>query len=251
MLLQSNFVKEGERIDDLQYDGLKIIQNPSLYCFTSDAVLLANMVKANHKDVVCDLGTGSGIIATIVATKTNCKKVYGVELQAYMSDMASRSVKMNGLEDRIEIINSPMQNATEILGKESCSVVVCNPPYQKVGAGEKQLKEEIAISRHEVKVTLEEIVTSACNLLKYGGKFYIIHQAKRMAELIYLLEKHDLRVKKIIMIQPKANKNVDTVIVEATKNGKVGLIVPPPLVVFNDDGTPTSTVESIYRNDER
>ena len=110
--------------------------------------------------------------------------------------------------------------------------------------------ELIAVGRKSTK-WFEEIVTSACNLLKYGGKFYIIHQAKRMAELIYLLEKHDLRVKKITMIQPKANKNVDTVIVEATKNGKVGLIVPPPLVVFNDDGTPTSTVESIYRNDER
>lgn len=251
MLCKNNLVKEGERIDDLQYDGLRIIQNPSLYCFTSDAVLLANFVKATKKDVVVDLGTGSGIIATIVATKTNAKKVYGVEIQPYMSDMASRSVKLNGLEDKIEIINRPMQTAFEVLGKESCSVVTCNPPYQKIGAGEKQLTEEIAISRHEVKVTLEEIVVSASTLLKYGGKFYVIHQAKRLAELTYLLEKHNLRVKKITMIQPKANKNVDTVIVEATKFGKVGLIIPPPLVVFNDDGTPTREVEKIYRNDER
>lgn len=242
-------LKAGERLDDLEYGGLKIIQNPSLYCFTSDAVLLANMVKAGPKDTVCDLGTGSGIIATIIATKCNPKKVYGVEIQDTLYDMAKRSVQYNNLEDKIEIIHSPMQNITEILGKNTMSRVVCNPPYQRIGAGEKQLKEEIAICRHELKVTLEEIVITARDLLQYGGKFYIVHQAKRLATLINLLENNDLRVKQINMIQPKASKNVDTVIVEAVKNGNEGLVIPPAIIVNNDDNTLSDTVKGFYKKD--
>lgn len=249
MLSKDNYIKEGERLDDLGYDGLYIIQNPSLYCFTSDAVLLANSVRANSRDIVCDLGTGSGIIATIIATKTKAKKVFGVEIQPELYDMASRSVQLNGLEDKIEIIHSPMQEAHKILGKNSCSVVVCNPPYQKVGAGEQQLDERLAICRHELKVTLSEIVETAKNLLNYGGKFYIIHQAKRLSELIYLLESNDIKVKKIDLIQPKATKNVDTVIVTAIKNGNDGLIIPPPIVVNKEDNTLTEIVEKMYKKD--
>lgn len=242
-------LKVGERLDDLEYDGLKIIQNPSLYCFTSDSILLANMVKAGSKDTVCDLGTGSGIIATIIATKCNPKKVYGIELQESMFDMAKRSVILNNLEDKIEIIHSPMQKATEILGKNSMTRVVCNPPYQKVGAGDTQLKDEIAICRHEIEVTLEEIVVVARDLLKFGGKFYIVHQAKRLATLINLLENNNLRVKQINMIQPKSTKNVDTVIVEAVKNGNEGLIIPPAIIVNNEDNSLTDKVKEFYKKD--
>lgn len=247
MLSKNSLLKENERLDDLEYDGLKIIQNPSLYCFTSDAVILANTVKASSRDIVCDLGTGSGIIATIIATKTSAKRVFGVEIQTEMAEMAARSVEYNGLSDKIEILNMPMQEAYKHIGKESCSVVVCNPPYQKAGAGEKQPDEKLAICRHEVKVTLEEIVESARNLLKYAGKFYIIHQAKRMAELIFLLEKNDLRVKKINMIQPKSTKNIDTVIVEATKFGKIGMVIPPPIVVNNEDNSLSEIVKNMYK----
>ena len=239
----------GERLDDLEYGGFKIIQNPSLYCFTSDAVLLANKVKVGSKDTVVDLGTGSGIIATIIATKFNPKKVYGIEIQESLSSMAKRSVELNELTDKIEIINAPMQDATKILGKESVTRVVCNPPYQKLGNGETQLKDEIAICRHEVKVTLSEIVETARDLLKFAGKFYIVHQAKRLGELIYLLEKNNLKVKEINLIQPKATKNVDTVIVEAVKGGNDGLIIPPPIVVNNEDNSVTEIIKGMYRKD--
>ena len=248
MLLKPN-LKAGERLDDLEYDGLKIIQNPSLYCFTSDAILLANMVKAGSKDTVCDLGTGSGIIATIIATKCNPQKVYGIEIQESLFDMAKRSVEYNNLDDKIEIIHSSIQNACDILGKNSMTRVVCNPPYQKIGAGETQIKEELAICRHEVMVTLEEIVVVARDLLKFGGKFYIVHQAKRLATLINLLENNNLRVKQINLIQPKSTKNVDTVIVEAVKNGKEGLIIPPAIIVNNEDNSVTEKVKEFYRKD--
>ena len=242
-------LKAGERLDDLEYGGFKIIQNPSLYCFTSDAVLLANMCKVGSKDTVVDLGTGSGIIATIIATKFNPKKVYGIEIQECLYDMAKRSVELNELTDKIEIINAPMQDAPKLLGKESVTRVVCNPPYQKLGNGVTQEKDELAICRHEIKVTLEEIVNVARDLLKFGGKFYIVHQAKRLSELIYLLEKNNLKVKQINMIQPKASKNVDTVIVEAVKGGNDGLIIPPPIIVNNDDNSITEKVKGFYRKD--
>ena len=249
MLSKHSLVNVGERLDDLEYGGFKIIQNPSLYCFTSDAVLLANMVICGSRDTVCDLGTGSGIIATIIATKFNAKKVYGIEIQPCMADMAKRSVMYNDLEEKIEIINTSIQNAVSVLGKGNMSRVVCNPPYQKLGAGEKQLKEELAICRHEVAVTLEEIVKTASELLQFAGRFYIIHQAKRLAELIFLLEKYNLKVKKINLIQPKADKNVDTVIVEAVKNGKDGVVIPPPIIVNNSDNTLSDTVKGMYKKE--
>lgn len=241
-------LKPCERLDNLQYGGLCIIQNPSLYCFTSDAVLLANMVKANSRDTVVDFGTGSGIIATIIATKTKAKKVIGLELQEELLDMATRSVQLNNLVDKIEIISADIKQAENILGVGTMSVVVCNPPYESLSIGESNASDNIAICRHEVAITLEEIIQQAGRVLKFRGKLYIIHKARRLAESMSYMRTYGIEPKVITLITPKPNKRVDTVIIEAIRGGEIGVEIRN-LTVYNENGTYTKEAEVLYKTD--
>lgn len=243
MICYNTFMlKENEQFEDLEYNGLEIIQNKEGYRFTSDAVLLANCVKALPKHRVVDLGTGSGIIAIIIAAKTKAQQVFGIEIQPQLADMAQRSVAHNAMTDRITIINCPMQQAKEKIGG-GFDVVVCNPPYEKatcVSSAEKD------ICKSEQLVTLEEVIATATSLLKFGGVFYVINKAKRLAEIIYEMKQKGIEPKKITLIQPKADKDIDTVIVEGKKGAKPSLVVPKPLVVYGEDGEYTAEVRRMY-----
>lgn len=235
-------LKENEQFEDLEYNGLEIIQNREGYRFTSDAILLANCVKALPKHKVADLGTGSGIIAILIAAKTRAKHVFGIEIQPQLADMAQRSVIHNGLSDRITIINCPMQSAREQIGG-GFDIAVCNPPYEKAGCASLTEKD---ICKSEQLVKLEEVVASAVSLLKFGGVFYIINKAKRLAEIIYEMKQKGIEPKKITLIQPKADKDIDTVIVEGKKGAKPSLVVPKPLVIYGEDGQYTAEVRRMY-----
>ena len=242
------FDDQKERIDDLEYKGLKLIQDKEGYCFSSDAVLLANIVKANNKDIVVDFGSGSGIISILVASKTNAKKVYGIEIQSKMADLAKRNVELNSLKDKIEIINEDLKNSDKIFGKESVSVVVCNPPYFKSTSGEVSSNDVKAISRTELKCTLEDIISSASKILKYSGKMYLIHKSERMAEVLKTLSLNSLEPKKLTLIYPKRTKQVDTFIVEAQKCGSVGLKMED-IVVYEENGEMTTIAKKLYCKD--
>lgn len=235
-------LKENEQFEDLEYNGLEIIQNRAGYRFTSDAVLLANYVKALPKHRVVDLGTGSGIIAILVAAKTKAKQVIGIEIQPQLADMAQRSVAHNGMSDRITIFNCPMQSAEEKIGG-GFDIAVCNPPYEKAARASLTEKD---ICKSEQLVTLEEVVSSAATLLKFGGVFYIINKAKRLAEIIFEMKQKGIEPKKITLIQPKADKDFDTVIVEGKKGAKPSLVVTKPLIVYGEDGQYTAEVRRIY-----
>lgn len=215
--MDNNFLKENERFDDLG-NGLQIIQHPDKYCFTSDAVALANTVKANTGETVIDLGTGSGIIAILVAAQTKAAQVIGVEIQPDMADMAQRSVKYNKLESRVEIFNLKIQDAVKKFGNESTDIVVTNPPYRKIGSGETSENPSVKLSRSEAAVTLAEIITCAGKLLRFGGKFYMVHQSERLAEIFYLMKEKKIEPKILRFIHPQ------TIIVEGIKGGKEGLI---------------------------
>lgn len=236
-------LKENEKLESLDCNGLEIIQHTEGYRFTSDSVLLANMVKAMPHHRVVDLGTGSGIIAILIASKKQPKEVIGVEIQPRLADMATRSVIYNKLEDKITIINKPMQNIDKEIGN-NFDIVVCNPPYEKAT---KKEPAESDICRYEHCVTLEEVIATAEKLLKYGGTFYIINRAKRLAEIIYYMKQKKLEPKKIVMIQPKASKAIDTVIVEGKKGGKPSVLVPKPFVLYNEDGSLTEEARRIYQ----
>lgn len=214
-----------ERLDDLQYNGMHILQRVDKYCFTSDAVVLANAVKGAKGKVVVDLGAGSGVISLLVAAKQFPKHVYAVELQPVMADLARRNVAGNSLDDVIEVLEIPMQKSLDYIPRESVDVVVCNPPYSRMCDRETQEDEEIAICRHEMAVTMHEVVATSNALLRYGGYLYIMYKAERLQELLDELLAVNIPAKTLYLLNVK-NRIVDAVIVVAKKGGsKLGMSV--------------------------
>lgn len=217
---RKNLLREGERLDDLQYKDLFIIQHPKKYCFTSDAVMLANFVKGGSKDKMVDLCSGSGIIGLLASQKQNIKFTVLVELQEYLADMSRRSVEYNQLQDKITVVNRKLQGVSKEIGEGEFSIVVCNPPYKLNGSILNE-NSEIAICRHEIAVTLEDIVKETSKLLKYGGKFYTVNKEERLVDIACLCRKYGMEVKKIAIIPSEKGANV--VMVEALKGGKSGV----------------------------
>lgn len=238
-------LNENERLDDLEYKGLRLIQDKNGYCFTSDAVLLANMVRAGKNDVVVDFGCGNGVVAILVAGKTTAKSVVGIEMQECAYELAVRNVELNAMQDRIRLINDDIINADRVLGKESVSVVVCNPPYFEKDSGQKRVSESVALSRHESTCNLDDIVTKASEVLKYGGKLWMIHKCERMAEVLTSMSNHNLEPKKVTLIYPKANKIPDTFVVEGKKSSASGMKIDS-IVVYDQEGNMTEQAKRLY-----
>lgn len=201
--------------------GLKIYQSDKLYKFTTDAIALANFVPDQTNKKVVELGSGSGVISILLASVKNAKSVVAVEVQKNLAEMSQKSVEINNLNDKITIVNLPMQNINKTIG-DHFDTVVCNPPYRKVGSGEKQLEDTIAICRHEILVTLAEVVETASILLNSKGSFYIVHQSERLAEVCYLMKQFDIEPKQILPIAPNLQKEPNLVIVRGVKHGNVG-----------------------------
>ena len=235
----------NEEIFDLECHGLKIIQDPMGYAFTTDAVLLANVVKAYRNERVCELGSGSAVISLLLSKKTPAKEIVGIEIQPRLADMAIRSIKLNELEDRIRIINCDMKIAHTKVDK-TFDVVCVNPPYMEYD-GDKERATEIDVCKREVLVKLCEVVESASRLLKYGGRFYCIVKAERLTDLITSMREFKIEPKSLIPVQPTLKKDIDTIIVEGRKNGNNGIKLYKPLVICNEDGSYTKEVEEMYR----
>ena len=233
------------RLDDLQCKGLKIMQYPDGYCFTSDAVLLANTVRCKCGDTIVDFGCGNGVISLLLTAKTPCEKVIGIELQQDVAELAIKNVELNNLQDKITILNGDIANAPDILGKESVQVVVCNPPYFSSDSGEKRESPQIALSRHESSCNLEGIIQSASKILKFGGAFYIIHKTSRMAEVITYCSQNKLIPKTLTLIYPKISKKADTFALTCKKCGRHSLAVEK-LVVYNEDRSMTEEAKAMY-----
>lgn len=219
----NNLVYEDERLDDIG-NGISIIQKPYAYCFTSDSVLLANLVSANKKSVVVDLCSGSGIVGILINMKHSPKETICVELQSYLADMCERSIKYNNLT-HIWVQNSDVKDVHNTIGREIADIVTANPPYYRLNEGQIAPDEKIAIARHELKLNLQDLVASANRLLKYGGRFYVVYRADRLAELITTLSENKLEPKEIVCVQPTAKKEVDTVLVVAKKGAEKGVRV--------------------------
>lgn len=235
---------ENERLDDLQYKGLRLIQRTDLYCFTSDAVILANTVKASRKETVVDFGCGNGAITILVQAKTNCKQVIGIEIQEVAAELAKRNAELNGI-DNIQIINDDINNSTKYLANESIDCVVCNPPYFRHGQGETRLKKEIALSRHESTCTLEQIIIQAAKCLRFDGRLYMVHKCERLAEVLTYLSNNKLEPKELLLIYPKANKRPDAFVVTAKKGGNSGMLINS-LVVYDDNGEMSEQAKELY-----
>ena len=214
-------IKETERLEDLQFNNLFIIQDTKGYRFTSDAVALANFVKVKSGGKLIDLCSGSGVIGILASAKNKVSKTVLVEIQECLSDMSRRSVEYNKLEN-IEVVNAPLQNISKTVGVGVYDTVVCNPPYKKCGTAKLlNENESIAIARHELTVTLEEIIKEASVLLKFGGEFCIINKEERLVDMMVLLRKYNLEPK-VLKLLP-STKGANVVMLKAKKGGKSGI----------------------------
>jgi tRNA1Val (adenine37-N6)-methyltransferase len=239
-------VKEHERIDDLQLNGLKLIQDPGGFCFGIDAVLLSDFVKLKRRDTAVEFGTGTGVIPILLSGKTQFQKIYAYEVQPEVADMASRSVRMNDLDSKIEIVADNLVNATGRFSAQSIDAVFTNPPYMGTEGGIKNLEDRKAISRHEVLCNLEDIIRTASFLLKDGGNFYMIHRPHRLVDIIALCRQYQIEPKVIRMIQPFAGKKPNIFLIRCTKYGRPDLKFLDPLIVYETPGVYTEEIYRIY-----
>ena len=240
-------LKENERIDDLEFEDLKIIQNTKGFCFGIDSVLLSDFAKNIKKNyTIVDLGTGTGIISILLSKKTEAKKIYGIELQEEVCDMASRSVLLNNLQDKIEIINKNIKNISDTLGINVSDVVVTNPPYKKYGTGLLNEDDSKIISRHEKECTLEDVIKQSFKILKDKGLFYMVHRPDRLVDIIYLMRKYKIEPKEIRIVYSNIKSKAVLVLIKGIKNAGEELKVLSPLYIYNEDGTYTDEVLKIY-----
>ncbi len=230
------YLKEGERIDDLQRNGYRIIQNPEKFCFGIDAVLLSGFAAAKKGDRVLDLGTGTGILPILMTAKTDAKEFKALEIQEESADMAARSVKMNKLQDRIQIVTGDIKEAENIFEPASFDVVTTNPPYMISGHGLKNPDSPKAIARHEVLCDLSDVCRAAAFCLRDGGKLYMVHRPFRLAEIIRCMSEYRIEPKRMRMVYPYVDKEPSIVLIEGAKCGKPRMTVEPPLIIYKDKG---------------
>lgn len=237
--------------DLVGYPNRKIYQDSDWFCFSLDSVLLANFVTILPKTKkVLDLGTGTAPIPLILSLKTKAN-IIGVEIQSEIASLAKDSIKENHLEDQIHIVEIDMKDYAKITESDSFDVVISNPPYFKItDQSYYNLDSHKTIARHEVKVTLEEIIKIARKLLKNNGVFAIVHRTERVIEILNLFQKYGLEPKKMQFIYPKFGKDSNIVMIEGVKNGKQGLTLLAPLYIHNEDGTYTKEYQKIMEEIE-
>lgn len=238
---------ENERIDDLEFKNLKIIQNKDGFCFGIDAVLLSDFAKnMKSKSKVMDLGTGTGIISILLCGKTDLKKIIGVEVQKEVYDMACRNVKLNNLENRFEVINENILNLNKIFDNNSFDVIVTNPPYKKQNTGVINDEEKKLISRHEILASLEDFIRVSSKLLKDKGDFYMVHRPERMVDIFYLMRKYRIEPKEVRLVFSNEKSSPKMLLIKGVKNGGEYLKFRQNLYIYKDNGEYTDEILEIY-----
>ena len=237
---------ENERLDALLSNGLQIIQKTDGFCFGMDAVLLSGFASVKPGERALDLGTGTGIIPLLLSAKTKGDHFTGLEIQTEIMKMAQRSVALNGLEKKIDIIQGDIKEASRIFGAASFDVVTSNPPYMNDAHGLKNPGDVKAISRHEVLCTLEDVVREGTKALKPGGRFYMVHRPHRLAEIITVMRQYKLEPKRMKFVHPFADKDANMVLIEAVRGGGAWLKLEPPVIVYKEPGVYTDEIYEIY-----
>lgn len=240
-------LKENERLDDLQLNKLKIIQNKKWFCYGIDSVLLSDFAKEiRENSTVLDLGAGNGILGLLLCGKTKLKTIIGVEIQDEVCEMATRTILFNGLQDRFQMIHGDIKNVTNIIPRESFDAVVSNPPYKKKDSGIQNNNETKVISRHEILCNLNDIIKAACYALKEKGTFYMVHRPERLADIIATLREYRIEPKVIKFVYPKINKKPNLVLIKSTKYGNSFLDIKEPIIVYDGNGEYTDEIKKIY-----
>ncbi len=223
-------LRENEQIESLG-DGFRIIQDKTKFCYGTDAVALADFMTAKPKEKVMDLCSGTAIIPILLSKNTKCTDFTALEIQSEMCEIASRSVALNGLEDKINVVNGDLKDVKALFSCGSFDVVSCNPPYMEKGTGKINLDDSVYIARHEALCTLEDVIFSASFLLKSGGRFYIVHRAERLVDVLSLMRKYKLEPKRLTMVQASPEHTPSLILVEGQKDRKSGIIVTKSLFV--------------------
>ena len=240
-------LKENERIDDLEFKNLKIIQNKDGFCFGIDSVLLADFAKNIKKGAkVLDLGTGTGILSILLCGKTNLSNIIGVEIQKEIAEMANRSSKLNNLENKFKVINENIFNLNNIYDKQSFDVVVTNPPYKKKDTGIINENEKKIISRHEITASLEDFIKVSSDLLKDKGEFYMVHRPERLVDILSYMRKNKIEPKILRMVYSNINKEPKLILIKGIKNAKPFLKIEKNLYIYDDNGNYTDDILEIY-----
>ena len=241
-----DFLKGNERLDDLQRNGYRIIQNPDKFCFGMDAVLLSGFARVRRGENVLDLGTGTGIIPILLEAKTQASHLTGLEIQEESADMARRSVRLNHLEDKIDIVTGDIKEAELIFKAASFDVVTSNPPYMIGRHGIANPDAPKAIARHELLCTLDDVVRSAAKLLKPGGSFFMVHRPFRLAEIINVMTGYRLEPKRMRLVYPYADKEPNMVLIEGCRGGRPRMTVEKPLIVYKAPNVYTDEIYERY-----
>jgi len=239
-------LNEGERVDDLERCGFKIIQNTEKFCFGMDAVLLSGYAYAKRGEKVLDLCTGNGIIPILLAAKTQAERIVGIEIQRDIADLAKRSVTANGIGDRVNIICADIKETEDYLQAGIFDVVTCNPPYMIDNHGIKNPDSPRAIARHEILCNFDDVARIASRMLRPGGKLFLIHRPFRLTEIFETLTKYNLEPKRMKLVHPYVNREPNMVLIEANLNGRRRLTVERPLIVYESPNCYTKEIYDIY-----
>lgn len=237
---------EDERIDDLERNGYRIIQNKKGFCFGIDAVLLSGFMKVKSSDRVMDLGTGTGILPLLIRAKYGARDITGLELQEDSADMAARSVALNKLEEDIKIVCGDIREADRMFEKCSFDVVCSNPPYMKNNGGIENPDERKAIARHEIKCSFEDVAYQAAALLKNNGKFFLVHRPEQLARIMEVLRSNALEPKRMRLVHSYADDKAVLVLIEASKGGNTFMKVENPLIIYKEKNVYSDEIKEIY-----
>lgn len=239
-------LKDNERVDDLQRNGYRIIQSPDRFCFGMDAVLLTGFAHAGKEDRLLDLGTGTGIIPLLMEAKYHCAHLTGLEIQADSADMAARSVALNGLSEKIDIVTGDIKEADFLFTSASFDCITCNPPYMIGKHGITNPDGPKAIARHEILCTFEDVARQTARLLKPEGHFFLVHRPFRLTEILTTLVKYKLEPKRMQLVYPYVDKEPNMVLIEAVRGGKPRMKVERPLIVFRSPGEYMPEIRETY-----
>lgn len=238
-------IKNDECLDDLQ-NGLFIIQKQNGFKFGVDAVLLADFAKDARSRNTLDLCTGTGIVPILLSAKTDTGNICGLEIQADIAEMAQRSAVYNKIDGRVHITEGDLKNACEIYGRGIFDKITCNPPYIKCGAGIQNDADAKSVSRHEIMCTLDDVLRTARELLISKGRFFMVHRASRLADILCTMRKYGIEPKRMRLVHPAPGKAPNLVLTEGMKDGGEELKLLPPLYVYGADGKYSSEIDRIY-----
>ncbi len=244
--MTANNLRPGERLDELQRNGYVIIQDPKRFCFGMDAVLLSGFAQVKSGERALDLGTGTGIIPILLEAKTSGTHFTGLEIQQESADMAKRSVRLNKLESKIEIVSGDIKDASRIFGASSFHVVTVNPPYMIGNHGLQNNLDAKTIARHEILCTLEDIMRESTKLLLPKGRFYMVHRPFRLSEIMCVMTKYGIEPKRMRLVYPYIDREPNMVLIEGLRGGKPRMTVEKPLIVYQAQGVYTDEIIEWY-----